>query len=321
MSRRKEIIAANEVSQMYTFPLGGFPQKVLIEGKKKGLPIVIFLHGGPGTPIPFSAGCRGLFPQFTDRFLMVYWDQLGCGINHCDLDDDMRISHFVDMTADLVCQVKNLFPQNKLLLFSASWGSVLSAEVLRKTDLVDGVVACGQITHHLFFNSPLTKALEASSIPASKLDSLRQIEPQMICPEDLSLISSCIRKYTQGYNNKKGKIPVGQMCSIIFGMMTSPDYSMPDFRAVMMNGYTGKLGLWPELLRLDLTENLKAVQVPYRMLQGDTDIVATTEFVQSIVNSSANPHLTCQVIPDTGHYPSPAAMDAALNALIELAES
>lgn len=47
---------------------------MLVDGRMENLPIVITLHGGPGTPIPFSVGCRGLFPEFTDRFIMVYWD-------------------------------------------------------------------------------------------------------------------------------------------------------------------------------------------------------------------------------------------------------
>ena len=89
---RKQIIKENEISKMYEFSLGNMPQKVLIEGKNKDLPIVINLHGGPGTPIPFSAGCRGLFPMFTEHFLMVYWDQLGCGINNYDLKDQFTIS-------------------------------------------------------------------------------------------------------------------------------------------------------------------------------------------------------------------------------------
>ncbi len=36
-----------------SFELGGYTQKVLIEGKSKNLPIVIVLHGVPRTPIPF----------------------------------------------------------------------------------------------------------------------------------------------------------------------------------------------------------------------------------------------------------------------------
>ena len=73
--KRKQIIEQNEISELHTFSLGGVPQKVLVEGKSRELPVVINLHGGPGSPIPFSVGCRGLFPMFTDRFIMVYWDQ------------------------------------------------------------------------------------------------------------------------------------------------------------------------------------------------------------------------------------------------------
>ena len=58
---RKQIIEQNEISELYTFHLRNIPQKVLVEGRSKDLPIVINLHGGPGTPIPFSVGCRGLF--------------------------------------------------------------------------------------------------------------------------------------------------------------------------------------------------------------------------------------------------------------------
>ena len=38
MNKRKKIIEGYEISQMYTFSLGGYDQKVLIEGKKKDLP-------------------------------------------------------------------------------------------------------------------------------------------------------------------------------------------------------------------------------------------------------------------------------------------
>ena len=118
--KRKEIIANNEVSEIHTLNLGGYNQKILVEGKKKDLPIVIFLHGGPGTPIPFSVGCRGLFPQFTDKFIMVYWDQLGCGINNHVIDEQFTIETFVNMTKDLICEIKKMFPDNPIYIFATS---------------------------------------------------------------------------------------------------------------------------------------------------------------------------------------------------------
>ncbi len=100
--KRKSIIQGNAISEVVTLSLGRTNQKVLIEGKNVESPVVITLHGGPGMPVPFGVGCRGLFPDFTEQFVMVYWDQLGCGINNAIIDDTFHIENFVEMTVDLV---------------------------------------------------------------------------------------------------------------------------------------------------------------------------------------------------------------------------
>ena len=84
---RKQIIAENEISETREFLLGGYPQKVAIDGKKRKNPVVIILHGGPGSPFPFSVGCRGIFPELTESFKVVFWGQMGCGINKYTKND------------------------------------------------------------------------------------------------------------------------------------------------------------------------------------------------------------------------------------------
>lgn len=315
--KRKAVIEGNKVSELVTFNLGGYDQKVLIEGKTNDLPVVIALHGGPGTPIPFSVGCRGLFPEFTDKFIMVYWDQLGCGINNRKIDESFTIGTFVKMTADLIEKIKEKFPENKLLLFSTSWGSVLSALVLEeKPELVDGVVASGQIVKNVFFNDEVMNALEASTVPKKKLEIIKNAKPETAGPKELQTINSCLTKYTDAYNNKNGKkAPMGKM---IMGLMTSPDYSFMDFKAVVDNGYKGNISLWNELLKIDLTEKLNSVKMPYHIIQGETDIVASTSTVKKLVSDSENKNLSCVVIKNTGHFPGVEMMDKIFEILCKL---
>lgn len=66
MGKRKKYIESCQVSELKTYSLNGYPQKVLLEGRHSTSPVLIFLHGGPGSPIPFGAGSRGLFPEITD---------------------------------------------------------------------------------------------------------------------------------------------------------------------------------------------------------------------------------------------------------------
>ena len=313
----------NEISQIYTFTLGNMPQKVLIEGKSKNLPIVINLHGGPGNPIPFSVGCRGLFPEFTDNFLMVYWDQLGCGINDYKLKDEFTVDSFVDMTADLIGEVKKLFPGNKVILFGMSWGSVLTLKVLKKlqdrcadgqADIhVDAVVVWGQVLKNLFLNEQVYTSLEKAGLSEKKMQRICAITPDNFTDKDMQFLSGAIRKYTDGYMNKKGEqAPLGP---IIMGLLKSPDYKFKDFKAIMINGTATSTKLWPELLKTDLTEELKAVTVPYHILQGNTDIVTSTKELVKVVDAMDNPNVRYQVVPNSGHMPGKEGMDAVFEAL------
>lgn len=316
---RKKIIEGNQISRLYTFSLGTIPQKVLIEGKCREFPVVITLHGGPGTPVPFSVGCRGLFPAFTDNFIMVYWDQLGCGINDYIIADKFTIESYIEMTVDLIKEVKKLFPQNKLLLFGMSWGSLLSLHAMNRVpELLDGAVVWGQLVKNLFFHEEVYEALRCSKIPEKKYKRLKEIDKNQIQPEDLKLMTACIRKYTDGYQNRKGaSAPVA---AIMKGLLTSPDYRLLDVKAIMVNGCAKSELLWPELLKIDLTEALKSVSKPYCMLQGDTDIVTSTKVVKKILESSDNKKLSLKVIKNSGHIPGKEGMEAVLAALYELSE-
>ncbi|MDE5864660.1 MAG: alpha/beta hydrolase [Lachnospiraceae bacterium] len=316
---RKQITEQNEISDIYTFSLGKIPQKVLIEGRSKELPIIINLHGGPGTPIPFSVGCRGLFPDFTNRFIMVYWDQLGCGINDYPLKDAFTIDSFVEMTADLIVEVRKLFPQNKLILFGMSWGSVLALKVLQRLEEgVDAVVIWGQVVRKLFLNEEVYKALEQGGFPEKKMQRIRAVTADNFTDKDMQFLTAGIRKYTAGYFNKRGEqAPMG---AIIKGLLTSKDYRLKDFKAIMINGTATSTRLWPELLKLDLTEELLQVSMPYYILQGDTDIVTSTEDIIQEVKASDNPYLHWQIIADSGHMPGKAGMDAVFETLVKAAE-
>lgn len=312
--KKKISTSYNEISQLCTFCLGGYNQKVLIEGKSKENPVVITLHGGPGTPIPFSVGCRGLFPVFTDRFIMVYWDQLGCGINNYVINDTFTIDMFVRMTEELVEQIRVKFPKNKIMIFATSWGSILSAKLLEKNShAVDEVIACGQIVKDVFICDEVRNALANSNLSPKKLGKIRNVTKDNFTGKDLQLISGALRKYTDAYQNKAGEIaPMGTM---IKGLIKSPDYTMKDFKAIMVNGYMKNTSLWKEIIQINLTEQLSNVEIPYVILQGDTDIVASTQTVKELVASCKNPNLSYYVVKNTGHMPGVEMMDTLLTVL------
>lgn len=319
MSRmnRKQITAGNEVAEIKEFVLGGYPQKVLIEGKKKENPVVIALHGGPGMPIPFAVGCRGMFPVFTDHVTMVYWDQLGCGINNYPITDDFQIAHFVQMTVDLVREVKRMFASNKLILLGVSWGSILAAKAAAQAgDMVNRVITYGQVLCDMTFNEEVYRCLNASKLPVGKKAKLSEFQSRdRHTVEEAVLVMKWIRKYTEGYQCRNGeKAPVGSM---IKGLMTSPDYTFKDFKAVIINGYRGNKSLIRELTETDLRNTFTKIKQPYLILQGSTDIVTPTKIVTDFVTGAHQPNISCRIIENCGHMPDMAGMRIILQECIE----
>ena len=316
--KRKAIIEANKISMVKEFNLGGYPQKVLIEGKSDNLPVVISLHGGPGSPIPFCVGARGLFPEFTEHCILVSWDQYGCGINNAELPTDISVSDFVNMTIDLIKEIKSLFPENAIWLFGMSWGSVLVAKAAAANpQLIDGVITYGQVLYQLMQDKETINALFNSKAPKrTKAMIKKAIESKDFNPKISMQLSSAIRKYTYGYNNPNE--PKAKIGKIVWGILTSPDYKFRDFKAMVLNGYAKNTSLLTELATLDLREELRSVAVPYHIIQGETDIVTCTNTIKSFVEESGNQHLVCTVIPNSAHIPGANGMDAVFNKICSL---
>ena len=318
---RKQYIESCEVSEVITVNLGGFAQKIAIEGKKRDLPVVICLHGGPGSPVPFSVGVRGLFPDWTDRAVMVYWDQLGCGINNRKIDNSFTIDSFVEMTCDLVSEIKNRFPQNKIYLFGVSWGSILALKtVLRIPESLSGALVYGQFLESNFFSEEVAGAFE--SAPEKVRSQVREIvkagadTDYRTLDKNLKKLFHYLNQYTNAYENKNAEpAKVGE---IIKGLLFSPDYRFRDFMAVVKNGYQGNTSLWGELVKIHLASCLAQVKLPYVILQGDTDIVTSTAFVTETVQSCGNETVSVKIVKDSGHIPSNAAMVEVFNTLLEM---
>lgn len=311
--KRQAIIASNEISELKTYTLNGYPQKVLIEGRKRDNPMILFLHGGPGTPIPFCEGCRGMFPEITEKFTMVYWDQLGCGINNFLIDDSFSVDTFAEMTIQLIKLLKKDYQGINFNIFAVSWGSVLAARaVLAVPELINRVMVYGQVLNRLFFNEEVFESLKNSPMPEKYKEKLSVIiKSDSPSFEEFKQMAGWIRKYTEGYQAKGGgKLPIG---SILKGLMTSPDYSFADFKAIMINGYRKNRSLFSQLISLDLSEALKETKVPYLILQGEKDIVTSTRMISHFVKEAGNENLKCVLVKDSGHMPSAVGMDAVFN--------
>ncbi|MBF0288089.1 MAG: alpha/beta hydrolase [SAR324 cluster bacterium] len=105
--------------------LGGLKQFVLMRGRNVNNPVLLLLHGGPGTPQ--SPHFVYYNQELENHFVVVNWDQRGAGRSYSPNipPESMTISQFISDVHELTQYLKKRFNQKKIYLLGHSWGSYL----------------------------------------------------------------------------------------------------------------------------------------------------------------------------------------------------
>jgi pimeloyl-ACP methyl ester carboxylesterase len=142
----KENLNGIRIDKKERLMIGGIPQWISLRSDNIKNPIILFLHGGPGTAqISFS---RKSQKQLEDCFLVVNWDQRGAGRSYSPSlrKEDMKIERFIADTEELIEYLLKRFGQARVYLVWSSWGTILGAYLsARRPDLIWAYIGIGQI--------------------------------------------------------------------------------------------------------------------------------------------------------------------------------
>jgi len=113
------------VATMERLNVNGAPQSVTIRGRDRRNPILIWIHGGPGSSE--TTALRHYDAGLEDHFVVVYWDQRYAGQNYnpgAPKPATLTIQQYVDDLNVVVDRVLTRFHDRKVVLVGHSWGTV-----------------------------------------------------------------------------------------------------------------------------------------------------------------------------------------------------
>lgn len=73
-------VIAGSISEKVWVKINGLKHGMIIKGKNKNNPVILFLHGGPGMPEYFLA--EKYMTGLEDHFVVCYWEQRGSGLSY-----------------------------------------------------------------------------------------------------------------------------------------------------------------------------------------------------------------------------------------------
>jgi pimeloyl-ACP methyl ester carboxylesterase len=209
-------------------------------------------------------------------FTIVNWDQRGAGKSYAAIRDAgaMTIDPFVEDTHELTRHLLQKYRKQRLVLVGHSWGSAIGAlAVARSPELYSCYVGVGQIAdmaegEALSYQWVLDEARRRHDHRA--LRSLERMGPPPYSG-DWRKKTVIERTYVARFGGEVHGRRHGALGMLLRSVLFSSEYTLRD-RVNFVRGIAGSMrALWPQLLAVNLFEQVPEYEVPVFFMEGRHD--------------------------------------------------
>lgn len=307
---RAAIAAANalppgSIDELKTVQIGGIPQWISVRGTNSENPIILFIHGGPGSPVmPESWTFQRPWEDF---FTVVQWDQRGSGktfsANNRRTDEKLTLDLMTKDADELIEYLAKTYHKRKIIVMGHSWGSALGlTAALRRPDLIAAYVGIGQVVNMRRneaegYRLTLEEAHRQGNTAA--VAALQALAPYPEKDGSISLAKTVQeRQWDMALRGMIYALPVDDEAQ---RRSVSPYYDDHDLESAELGQVYTVVSLWPDLSNVSF-DKLESVPFPLVIFAGKHDRTTPTPVAQAFFNRLKAPYKKFFLIDNAAHY-------------------
>lgn len=304
----KEIIGS--LSEKNFTEIGGMQQGFFIRSENPENPVILFLHGGPGSPelpiiIPFEKSER-----LEKYFTMCYWDQRGAGMSFSKSIDPatMTVDQMVEDTRQITEYLQQRFNQDKIYLMGHSWGTYLGVKTIEKyPENYLAFIGIGQVSNQLesekiAYNYMLQHATEINDKGAvKKLERFDINSPDFPSLKYLlSARSLLMNKYRIGIMHDNEFSVTG----LFKNLLTFKGYTLSE-KLYYFNGSMFSLNnVWHYIASDNLNETSTDFSIPIYIIHGKYDYQVSHTLAKEYFDKIDAPEKAFYTFENSAHSPN-----------------
>ncbi|MGE7674146.1 alpha/beta fold hydrolase [Lysinibacillus sp. NPDC094403] len=293
----------NAIAELKSILVGGVEQWLLIRGEDQSLPVLLFLHGGPGTSqIGIIADYQ---KELEKHFIVVNWDQRGAGLSYSKKipQESMKVDRLLEDTFEVTNYLREEFQQDKIYLIGHSWGTILGLWAIhRHPEWYHHYIGVSQVisvqkTEELSYQLVLEKAKEQEHQKA-----ITQLNEMGKPPWSNMKNDRIHQKYLESFRggiSHDGKL----IYTLIKKMLKSKEYSLFDIFRFVKGQFFSMNNLIDEMRRIDLSETIQSVEVPITLMMGRHDLTTPPEAAREWFDSLQAKNKTWLWFENSAHSP------------------
>lgn len=268
-------VLSGSISEIEKIELGGQEQFLIIRGEDTKKPVMLFLHGGPGSPeISFM---KKFNTAIEKDFVMVYWEQRGAGKSFSEniASESMNLNQFISDTKELSEYLAQRFNKDKIYVMGHSWGSLLGILTAHQhPELFHAYFGVGQVANQYKGEQVSFEWVKAEADKREDADAIKTLS-EMKFPDSLASSKEWMdfllveREYVMKYGGAMSGID--NMMPMVKMVLKSKEYTMGDKVNYMRGNLYSIENLWQDVIEANLFEKIDSMQVPVYIFQGVND--------------------------------------------------
>lgn len=291
-ARTAPVAGPDPIAELIPAEIGGTTQWLLIRGEDRRAPILLWLHGGPGSA---QMPIHELTADLERDFVVVHWDQRGAGRSNPPGFDPatMTLERFLMDAREVTALVRERVGEQPVIVLGHSWGTMLGARlVARWPEDYAGYIGVGQHVDTLR-GATLTLDWLREVAPSDLAD----MDPQAFRDHDLYV------RLMQEVETHGGGMNVS-LLSMLPHALAAPEYRLADYRRWLDGAKRGSGPMWTEYLARDLIAEVPRMPVPMVLIAGARDWNTPVRLVRDwfeTVEASLGKRM--EVFDGSGHAP------------------
>lgn len=297
--------------------IGGIEQWLSIRSNDCRQPIILFLHGGPANPIsPFAAQ---IYAGWEREFTLVQWDQRASGRtwlrNQPQPNERLTMSQMVADGLAVTNYLQQVLGPRPVILMGSSWGAALGVQMVQQQPqafaayIGSSQLLSGAGNELASYQAVLQYAKAQQDKPA--IAQLTEMGPPPFAQPHGKL-----RRLSRAYEAQMATPAPKQWwqgaAEYALERFAGDYEAAEDYSFVQYMGFdveTGKTGQGI-YQQLDLPRTATTFKLPMYFVQGEVDLVTVPALVQAYVKAIHAPHKELIMVPQAGHSPNQASIDA-----------
>ena len=285
--------------------VNGNAQNIRVRAAKEGLPVILFLHGGPG--VSDRHNVLKYQSALADRYTLVCWDQRGSGKSYTPeiKKEKLSVRTYIEDAKTMLDVVTQMFGVEKVIVAGHSWGTIIGLPtVVEKPEKVAAYIAQGvfidgaenELQSYLFCVREAERRGDKAAIKA--LSGIRPVDGRY--PNNKAMMTQ--RNYLSKYGGGVWKEQKGLIGSILQPLIKSGEYSIGEIVNYAKGALYLPKVLWDDCVSANYT-TVTELKVPVIVTQGEHDFNTPTAIAREWFDKLSAPYKRWYSFAESAHSP------------------